>query len=337
MKTYVSVAKGPVFDTFFTEENIALLESLGEVVWYEGGASKPSAEEVAAQIGDCDVCLTLWGSPRLDERILKNAKKLKLLTHLAGTVVLFVSDELWERGIRVISGNDYFAESVAEGTLAYMLSALRNIPAYSRRLKEDRVWKTPADFTKGMAGKTIGLVSYGAIAKYLVRLLSVFRVKIKVYDIVPLPAEDVARYGLEQASLEEIFSTCDIISIHTPLFDATHHLINGNLLSMIKKDALLINTARGPIIDQAALERELATGRFSAVLDVYEEEPVTKAKTTLFDLPNVMMLPHQGGPTTDLRAYIARELILESAAFLHEGKELPHEITKERAGFMSAH
>ena len=75
-------------------------------------------EEIADAIGNSDVYITLWGSPRLDESILKKAPSLKLLTHLAGTVVPFVSDELWERGIRVISGNDYFAESVAEGTLA---------------------------------------------------------------------------------------------------------------------------------------------------------------------------------------------------------------------------
>lgn len=99
----------------------------------------------------------------------------------------------------------------------------------------------------------------------------------------------------------------------------------------------MINTARGAVIDQAALEEALATGRFRAVLDVYEKEPVTKAETRLFDLPNVMMLPHQSGPTTDLRAYIARELLLESAAFLHEGKPLAHEITRERAKYMSAH
>ena len=333
MKTYVSIAKGTNFDTFFNAENIALLESMGEVVWHE--SDKKPTDDVISSIGDCDVYMSLWGSPRLDADVLRAAPNLKLLTHLAGTVVPFVSDEMWERGIRVISGNDFFAESVAEGTLAYMLTALRDIPMYSHRLKNERIWKKPDDFTRGMAGKTIGLVSYGAIAKRLVRLLSVFRVTIKVYDIAPLPEADVTRYGLKQASLEEIFETCDIISIHTPLFDATRHLINEDLLKRIKENAILINTSRGPVIDQAALERELATGRFRAVLDVYETEPVTTAETTLFDLPNVIMLPHQGGPTIDLRAYIARELILESAAFINEGKPLIHEIPKERAECMS--
>ena len=336
MKVCVGIQRGTVFDTFFTKENIELIESLGHTVWYEG-EEKPDAETVARAIGDSEVYITVWGSPRLDETILKSAPNLKLLTHLAGTVVPFVSDEMWNRGIRVISGNDYFAESVAEGTLAYMLSALRDIPMFSRRLKEDKIWKQPDDFTRGLAGKTVGIISYGAIAKYLVRLLSAFRVKIKVYDIVPLPAEDVARYGLEQASLEEIFSTCDIISVHTPLFDETRHMIDRSLLTRIKEGALFLNTSRGAVINQAALEDELATGRFRAVLDVYEKEPLTKAQTRLFDLPNVMLLPHQAGPTVDLRTFIARELILESAAFIDEGVPLVHEITRERAKYMSAH
>ena len=335
MKTFVSIAKGQTFDTFFTKENIELLESVSEVIWYEGDA-KPTAEEVLKQIEDCDVYMTLWGSPRLDAEILQKAPSIRLLTHLAGTVVPFVSDAMWEKGVRAISGNDYFAESVAEGTLAYMLTALRNIPYYSRRLKEDRIWKESADFTRGLAGKTVGLVSYGAIAKYLVRLLSVFRVRIKVYDIVPLPAEDVERYGLEQASLEEIFSGCDIISVHTPLFDATRHLIGAELLASIKEGALFLNTSRGAVIDQEALERELEGGRFSAVLDVYDPEPPTKYPTRLFDLPNVIMMPHHAGPTVDLRAFITRELILESAAFINEQKPLIHEITRERAKTMSS-
>ena len=117
MKTFVSVPKGVNFDTFFTKENIALLESFGEVIWNPTEKQMPP-EEIADAIGNSDVYITLWGSPRLEDRILKNAPNLKLLTHLAGTVVPFVSDEMWERGIRVISGNDYFAESVAEGTLA---------------------------------------------------------------------------------------------------------------------------------------------------------------------------------------------------------------------------
>ncbi|MBQ8817728.1 MAG: hypothetical protein IJZ83_04060, partial [Clostridia bacterium] len=135
MKSIISLAKGNTFDTFFDKDNIELTNSLGQTLW-NTSEKCITAEEVARRIHDCENYVTLWGSPRLDSEILKSAPNLKLLTHLGGTVVPFVSEEMWERGIKVISANDYFAESVAEGTLAYILCALRDIPKYSRDLKE---------------------------------------------------------------------------------------------------------------------------------------------------------------------------------------------------------
>ena len=333
MKSFISLARGKTFDTFFDKDNIELAESFGKVVWNEE-ARKMTADEVAEKISDCENYVTLWGSPRLDSEILKNAPKLKLLTHLGGTVVPFVSEEMWERGIKVISANDYFAESVAEGTLAYILCALRDIPKYSDALKNGRQWKTSSSYTAGLMGKTVGLVSYGTIAKKLVRILSCFNVTIMVYDVKPLPEEDARKYGLIQTSLEDIFVKCDIISLHTPLFDATRHLINAGLLARIKDGALFVNTSRGAVVDQKALERERAQNRFRAVLDVYEKEP-PEEDCALFDMPNVLMLPHMAGPTVDMHRLITRELLTEGAAYIDGGKALIHEITKNMAATMS--
>ena len=333
MKSFITLAKGNTFNTFFNRENIALAQRLGETVW-NCETRRMTVDEAAEQIADCENYVTLWGSPRLDARILENAPKLKLLTHLGGTVVPFVSEEMWERGIRVISGNAYFAESVAEGTLAYILCALRDIPKYATELKEEKKWKTSLSYTAGLMGRKVGIVSYGAIAKHMVRLLSQFKVQILVYDIKPLPQEDVRKYGLRQASLEQIFSECDVISLHTPLFEATRHLIGSDLLSRIKNGALFVNTSRGAVVDQNALEAELSKERFRAVLDVYETEPPA-SNSLLFDLPNVLMLPHMAGPTVDLHAYITRELLLEGAGFIDRGEPLAHEITREMAATMS--
>ena len=333
MRSFISLAKGNTFDSFFDKENIEIAERLGGAEWNEY-SRRITPDEVAERIGDCEAYVTLWGSPRLDENILRRAPKLKLLTHLGGTVVPFVSDEMWKRGIRVISANDYFAESVAEGTLAYILAALRDIPKYSYDFKERRMWKTSLWQSAGLMGRTVGLISYGTIAKKLVPILSQFKVRIMVYDIKPLPSEDVSRYGLVQASLEKIFSECDIISLHTPLFEATRHLIGEELLSKIKDGALFVNTSRGAVVDQAALERELATGRFKAILDVYEKEP-PEEDCPLYSLPNVIMMPHMAGPTTDMHRLITRELLLESAAYIDRGEPLVHEITEAMALTMS--
>ena len=335
MKAFVTLPRNAVFPTFFTKQNIKLAESLGEIRWNETDRQL-TVEEIVARIGGCDTYITGWGSPRLDAEILNAAPDIKLLVHLCGTVVPFVSETMWERGIRVLSGNRFFAESVAEGTLAYMLAALRDIPFYSHRLQDEHIWKASTDYNQGLAGKTIGIISYGTIARHLVRLLSVFRVNVMVYDIKPLPTEDVVRYGLCQASMEQIFAQCDIITVHTPLFDATHHLIGQPLLSRIREGALFINTSRGAVIDQKALEAELATGRFRAVLDVYEKEPPAH-DCPLYDLPNVMMMPHMGGPTVDLRAYITATLLREADGYLREGLPTPSEITKEVSLTMSRH
>lgn len=333
MKSLITLSRGTTFETFFNAQNVALAESLGKTVW-NSNSRQMTPEEVAEQISDCENVVTLWGSPRLDEKILDRAPKLKLLTHLGGTVVPFVSDALWERGIKVISANSIFAESVAEGTLAYILCALRDIPKFSGDLKDKRQWKVSSAYNAGLMGRTVGLVSYGTIARFLVRHLAQFKVKIMVYDIKPLPAEDVEKYGLVQASLEEIFAESDVISLHTPLFDATYHLIGADLLSKIRDGALFVNTSRGAVVDQRALEAELAKGRFRAVLDVYEKEP-PEPDCPLFDLPNVMMMPHMAGPTVDLRSYLTKELLQEAAGYIDHGRPLTHEITRQMAATMS--
>lgn len=334
MKSLISVSRGETFNTFFNKENIEFVESLGGAVWNEKD-HRMTAAEVAERIGDCENYVTLWNSPRLDAEILKNAPNLKILTHLGGTVVPFVSDEMWERGIKVISANDYFAESVAEGTLAYILCALRDIPKYSSELKVEKKWHPEPWYTAGLMGKKIGIVSYGTIARKLVKILAQFKVSMLVYDIKPLPSEDVEKYGLEAASLERIFEECDIISLHTPLFDATYHMVDTPLLSRIKDGALFVNTSRGGVVNQRSLEAELAKGRFRAVLDVFEEEP-PKDDCALYGLDNVMMIPHMAGPTIDMRTYITRSLLLEAAGYVDLGKSLEHEITRKQAATMSS-
>ena len=333
MKALVTTPKNHIFKTFFPDDIYELVNGVGEIIWNEKDEHF-TREEIKEKIKDCDVYVTSWGSPRLDKEILDCAPKLKLLTHLCGTVVPFVSDEMWERGIRVISGNDYFAHSVAEGTIAYMLSSLRKIPYYINRLTKDHVWNTTEDYHQGLLYKTVGIVSYGAIAKHLVRMLQAFEVNILVYDIVDIPEEDKKKYNITQCSIEDVFSKSDIVTVHTPLNEKTFHLVDDRLLSLIRPDALFINTSRGSVVDQVALTKHLQNGDFSAFLDVYEKEPID-ADDPLLSLPNVLTMPHKGGPTTNLRQYIARDLMIESAAFVDEGKPLVNELKKERAMMMS--
>ena len=333
MKILVSIGNLEIAPTFMTEENRRLAESLFDVVWCIGkdGADKALIKE---KLADCDAYMTCWGSPCLDVELLEGAPRLRLLAHLGSSVASYAGEAVWDRGVRVISAFDYFSESTAEGAIAYMLAALRRIPFDSGRLKNERIWRVEGDTSNGLIHKTVGIVSYGGVGRHVVKKLQPFNVKLKVYDIVDIPKEEQEKYGFEQVGIEELFSTCEVISLHTPYNPKTHHMIDDRLLSMIKKGALLVNTARGGIIDQEALTRHLAKGDFNAALDVFEKEPIDM-NDPLLTMDNVMLMPHQGGPTTNLRAPLTRDLLLDAHAFLANGTPLRNEISRAYAANMS--
>ncbi|MBO5106342.1 MAG: hydroxyacid dehydrogenase [Clostridia bacterium] len=332
MKALVAIQKDETFDTFFTKDNIAFAESLGEIIWHN--TAKESLDKLKEKIKDCDTYITCWGSPALTPEILECGPKLKLLTHLGSTVAPVVCDEVYERGIKVISGFDYFSKSTAEGTIAYMLAAMRNIPFYSHRLKEQKIWCKTDDNTDSVIYKKVGLVGYGGVGRYVAKMLSNFDVSIKVSDRIKLPEEDKKLFGFTECSMEEIFETCDIISIHLAYNNSTHHIIDDALLSKIKTGALLVNTSRGAVIDEAAMIKHLQNNDFNAALDVYEQEPINM-DNPLLSLPNVLMLPHQAGVTVNLRAVLTHNLLQESADFIDKGIPVKNEISAVKATNMS--
>ena len=332
MKALVAIKKDKTFDTFFTKENIALTESLGEIVWLDTASAGET--DIKEKIKDCDTYITCWGSPALTHEILESAPKLKLLTHLGSTVAPVVCDEVYNRGIKVISGFDYYSKSTAEGAVAYMLAALRNIPFYTDRLKSKKIWREADDYTDSVIYKTVGIVGFGGVGKYVAKMLSGFDVSIKVYDIAEISQQEKERYGVTQCGIEEIFSTCDIISLHLPYNDSTYHIIDDTLISKIKRGALFVNTARGAVVDETALIKHLEKGDFSAALDVYEKEPI-EINSPLLSLDNVLLLPHQGGPTVNLRAVITHKLVEESADFIDNNIPLKNEISANKARTMS--
>ncbi|MEG1441294.1 MAG: NAD(P)-dependent oxidoreductase, partial [Oscillospiraceae bacterium] len=222
MKILITLPEGEIRDTFFTQEYMDRVKSYGELIWNDKGRAFTKAELIESA-KNADVIMTCWGTPKIDDDIVKGAKQLKVVAHLGGSVAPYVEQEVFDSGVKVVSGNDYFAESVAEGVIAYALSALRDIPYYSERLKNKRDWYK--GYNRGIMDRSIGIVSFGAISKKLAKMLVPFRVNIKVYSR-NISDEVLKEYNMSRASLEEIFSTCDIISIHTALNDKTHHMID---------------------------------------------------------------------------------------------------------------
>lgn len=330
MNIFVAIPAGIVRDTFLTEANVRYLETLGTVKWNDLGRHC-TPEEFADALVDMDVCIGCWGLCKFDEKVLAKANRLKLIAYVGGSVNYFVTDEMYARGIRVVCGNDAFAESVAEGTVGYMMSALRKIPQTVRSFDETG-WPKVYIRTESLLDQTVGIIGLGAISRYLIGMLKPFRCKIKIFSNHTTD-EEAAALGVEKASLEDIFSTCKIVSIHWARTPQNYHRINDQLLSLLKPDSILINTARGDIIDEEALGRHLQAGNFRAVIDVYEKEPLDD-NSPLKHLENAILLPHRGGPTTDRRHYAAL-LALEDIERLQKGEALQNEISPARAAMMT--
>lgn len=330
MEILVTQPAGNTRDSFITPDCEELLKKLGNVEYNSIGREFTPAE-LREKLKGKDIALTGWGTAKLDKAVLEGNDTLKMIAHTGGTVNSLVDGYAYSQGIRVASGNDVYAESVAEAVIAYMLLGLRKIPKYMGLVRENS-WYNYVDSWDGLLDRTVGFVSFGMIPKHLVRMLKPFRVKIKVYS-GHISDEELKLYGMERASLEEIFSTCDVISIHSALNEKTRHMINKELLQKIRSGALLVNTSRGAVIDEEALTEEMKKNRFTAVLDVYEHEPLP-LNHPLRTLPNVYPIPHMGGPTYDRRRFVTLALI-EDMKNMINGKPLKTEISSSYFGHMT--
>ncbi len=325
MKILVTLPEGDIRDTFITPVQKEELAALGEVV-YNPFSRHYEDDELRDALVGVDYVFTGWGTHKLTEEVLSKADKLKMICHVGGTVKPYVSEEAYAKGIKVISGNEIYAKSVAEGVIAYLLCVLRRLPYYESELKKGN-W--PETFkNRGLIGRSIGLVGFGAITKLVIPMLRLFDMKIKVYSRY-LTDEQKRDYGIEYADVEEIFKTCDIVSLHSAYTPSTHHMITGDHMRSMKKDAILLNTARGPIVDEEAMVEVLhERPDLIAVLDVYGNEPLSAGDPILL-CENTFTMPHQGGPTIDMRGVVTSALV-RNIISLENGKPLDLEITWEQ-------
>ena len=324
MKVFVNLPAGTTRASFFPESVKEKLERLYDVTWNETGHDL-NEDELADCLRDADVCFTGWGSIPFSPKVLEKADKLKVIAHTGGTVASLVGDEAYDKGIRIISGNELYARSVAEGTICYILAALRRIPQYCNIMEKDG-WH-PADwYSEGLMGQKVGLIGFGAVARHTLKLLKAFDTEIFI-NADHVSEEEAISYGAKKATMERIFSECKIVSVHLARTPETYHIIDEKLLSLLKPDSLLVNTARGSVIDEASMAEMLKKGRFRAIIDVYEKEPLPMS-SALRGLENAILIPHMAGPTVDRRPFITDALtdVLPDAL---SGKETYLDISRE--------
>ncbi len=299
----------------FKAEHIDRLCQFGKVVFNEDFEG-PDEEKASVLITDADIAITSWNCPKLTSRVLANAPDLKLVLHAAGSVKGIVSDDMWSRQIRITNAAAALGKGVAETALGFTISSLKNLWNLSK-ITRFGGWNGQNNTAREIYDVSIGIVGAGYAGKHLIKLLQNFDVDILVYDPT-LSERECAALGAKKSELDGLMMNSDVISIHAPSIPATRHMINSDNLALMKDRAVLINTARGTIIDEAALINELKFGRISACIDVTDPEPPSEF-SELRNLPNVILTPHIAGSVTNGKKRIGDLILSELNSYLADG------------------
>lgn len=313
--------------TLFPAETMARLDAVARVLAIEPIAEPLSAadERVLEQI---EVLLTGWGAPTLDAALLDRAPHLRGVVHCAGSVKSFATAELWERGIPVSTAASVNALPVAEYTLGAILLSGKRVRGVQEAFRRARGgWSGDLlPIYLGNYRRVVGIVGASRIGRRVMALLRAHDMEILLTDDF-VTEEEAQELGARKVDLDELCRESSIVSLHAPELPSTRHMINEHTLSLMKDGTTFINTARGSLVDTAALEAELVSGRLSAVLDVTDPEPLP-TESPLYDLPNVTLTPHIAGSVGNELERIGLAAV-EEVERLARGEAFSHRVEPE--------
>ena len=273
----------------FTKEPLERLEAAGCEVWVNPTGRVLTKAEILEHAYDADVAIV--GNDDFNGDVIRRLPNLKLIARHGSGVNNIDFSEAKHRGIVVTNTPEANVEETADLTFGLILDLERHLSQMNAELK-DGIWRKRAGHS--LYGKTIGIIGVGRIGQAVARRAMGFGLDILGNDINP--DESAARTGLIFTSLNDLLKRSDIVTIHTPLTQATENLIGAKELRMMKDDAILINTSRDGIVRHSALTKALTEGRlYGYASDVHAGEP--PKHSPLFDLPNVIVTPHAGSAT----------------------------------------
>ena len=277
--------------SFVCDEAREMLREAGfELVCNQKGVRLPR-EEQKAMIENAFAIIA--GTESYDADMLSACKNLKVIIRFGVGTDNFDLTALRDMGVQVGVITNHNA--VAEFALTLILAALKNLPRYDTVVREGKWTRFPM---RELSGKTVGIVGFGRIGRRLAELLSGFGVELLAYDPY-MNAEAAAERKVKPVTLDELLARADVVSLHLPATKETHHMINAESIGKMKDGAYLVNTARGALVDEAALYDALASGNLNgAGQDVYESEPVTEGNP-LFTLSNNVLAPHVSASTLE--------------------------------------
>ncbi|MFF9063458.1 hydroxyacid dehydrogenase [Streptomyces sp. NPDC014882] len=263
------------------------------------GRDRPA---LLAAMSDADALIVRSGT-RVDAEILDRAPRLRLVARAGVGLDNVDTTTARARGIAVVNAPDSNTVSVAELTVGLIVASMRHITAAARSLR-DGEWRRSDFAGVELAGRTLGIVGYGRIGRQVARRLAAFDMRILVHD----PYADTVGDDVRATGLDELLAASDVVTLHLPKTPATTGLVGARELALMKPTALLVNTARGGIVDETALARALRDGELAgAALDVFATEP--PAHSPLLALPNVLALPHLGAGTRDAQLRAAQDVV----------------------------
>jgi D-3-phosphoglycerate dehydrogenase len=276
-----------------------VLQENGLKITYE---PEITPDQIKEKIGQFNIII-VRGRTKLTKELIEKADNCKIIARVGVGLDNIDQDAAKAKNIQVINAVEAAMTAVAELVLALMLSLARQIPRGDRAIRNGEWLKKELKGTE-LKGKYLGIIGCGNIGRRLGRLAKGLYMNIIGFDVIPIDEEFSKDVGLMKADLDTLLQSSDYISLHVPLLDSTHHMINEEKLSLMKNTAKIINTSRGGVIDEDALYEALKNGKLGgAALDVFENEPATNSKLATLD--NVILTPHIGAQTKEAQSLAA--------------------------------
>lgn len=251
-----------------------------------------SKAELMSHLRDADGAMTLV-TDAVDRKVMESSARLKVVANFAVGVNNIDLDAANSLGVVVTNTPGVLTETTADFAWTLLMAAARRIVEADKftRAKQFKAWGPKMFLGHDVYGKTLGLIGLGRIGQAVGRRAAGFNMNVLFHDPGPVSEDLVKELGLHRTPLEEIYREADFISLHVPLLPETEHLLNDTTFAMMKPTCIVVNTSRGPVVDEKALVRALKNGRIAgAALDVYEREPAIEPE--LFELDNVILAPH---------------------------------------------
>jgi phosphoglycerate dehydrogenase-like enzyme len=322
LKVYIHRA-GHFYYQYVDGDDFKYLESFADVVTERDRSEPMEKAALVERMKGAEIIFSVngYGSNEIDNAVLEKV----------GTVKYIVISHWWEQfkdidagrlGIKIVEGSNGNTVAVAEWVLGVAIFGMRNIAGFDAGMKSGVSWWDPVNKYKMIRGKKVGLVGMGRVGRYCSRLFNTFGCDVVAFDKYISDGE-LKAYNVGRVGLDELFATCDVISLHLPVTPETTGMMGAEHFSRIKDGAIFINSARAALYDEPALIDEIRKNRFAAYLDVYSSEPLS-LDSPLRSLPNVTITPHIAGSNSDMYFLCVRQSIETMKRYADTGEMLDY-------------